>query len=205
MITDRINDNLSALFETDNDDIYKGLISDKNGTIPGTITLPTDIDIGALASQIEYLRKLSIGLGKQIYIDQASTEFLTYILNDFFDSLNLGSETDQQWISRTIAQVLSPKVSTAAIIYALRPYSPDGEPEIETVYTSDAYSEFSYADIYETDEAQGVLPAISEDYDNNYFTRKVILFGTSESDYFIANELLSILFAAGIVYILEIQ
>ncbi len=204
MITDKINNNLNAVFDIENDDIFKALICDKDGTIAGTVNLPTDINIGALASQIEYLRQLSISLVNQIYIDEASSVFLTYILNNFFDSLQYESETDQEWISRTIATVLKPKVSRATIIYALRPYS-TLEPEIENIETQNAYSDYSYSSIFVSDLDQLVLAAIAEDYDNALFMIKITLYDTETSKLNIIYELLSIMLGAGIDYVLVIK
>ena len=122
-ITLRINDNLNSIFNIENDDIFKSVICDDTGTIPATITVPTDIDIGAIASQIEYLRLLSLSLAKQVYIDQATGLFLKYELEEFFNCVQLEGETEAQWIARVIYLIFQPRVSTAAIISALRLYS----------------------------------------------------------------------------------
>jgi hypothetical protein len=204
MITDRINNNLDALFDIENDDIYKSLICDKDGINPVTINVPTDIKLGAITSQIEYLRRLSIDLVKQIYINQTSGEFLIYQLEQFFNSLRLTGESDAQWIARTIATVLQPKVSRASIIYVLRPYS-TVEPVIELAYTASAYADFSYASLNAEDTAQMVLPDIAGDFDSYYFTFKIILHGTLSSDLYTIYNILAIMVAAGISYILEIR
>ncbi len=177
-------------------------------TNPGTnihysSVIPTDFQIGAIASQIEYLRKLSIDLIKQIFIDQAAYEFLKYQLNNFFNSLQAEGETNKAWVSRTIALVLQTKVSRASIIYALRPYSSQ-EPEINFVYNESAYADFCYADIYIDDPDQLVLPAIAEEYDSQYFTIKITLYDTDTSDITTVYEILAIMIAAGISYILEV-
>ena len=122
-IVDRINNNLSTLYDIE-DPIYKSLICDKDGTIPATITKPTDIDIGAIASQIEYLRQLAICLVRQMFIDEATGEFLEFQLNEYFASLQLEDETEAEWVQRAIATVFQQKVSRATIIYSLRPYNP---------------------------------------------------------------------------------
>lgn len=203
-ITDKINKNLDTLFDIENDAIYRSLVCDKDGTIPETITIPTDIKIGALASQIEYLRKLSISLAEQIFLDQAEGEFLQYTLNNFFNSLKLSDETDAAWVSRTLASVFRAKVSNASIIYILRPYS-SAEPIIEFVYEDSAYADFSYADCYITDLDQYVLPAVAEDYDSEFFTIKIILYDTSDSDLVTVYGILEVMIAAGISYYLEIR
>jgi len=161
-ITDRINSNLQTVYNIE-DPKYKALICDKDGTNPDTITKPTDIDLGVITSQIEFLRRLSIDLLKQIYIDQASGEFLKFQLNEFFDSLRLEDETDTEWVQRTIATVLGQKVSRASIIYALRPYSSQ-EPEITTTLQESAFADFSFADAYTTETFTEITTII-----DNYF------------------------------------
>jgi hypothetical protein len=210
MITDRINNNLGALFNI-NDPVYKSLICDKDGTIPATITRPTDIDIGAIASQIEYLRFLSITLIKQLYIDQATAEFLKYQLNEFFNSLQLEDESDVEWVNRTIATVFQQKVSRAAIIYWLRPYS-SLEPEITNVLTSSAYADFCFADIYTGGTftmPDGTIvvwvPAIAENYDSSYFSIQITLYDTDAEDIWTVQDILSKIITAGISYILIIE
>ena len=122
-IIDRINDSLLALFDIVNDAIYKSVICDKTGTIPGTITRPDDITIGATTSEIEYLRLLSISLQKQLFIDQSSKEFLTYYLEQFFRTVRLDGEADVDWIARTQKNVFSPRVSLAALQVGLSQYA----------------------------------------------------------------------------------
>jgi hypothetical protein len=209
-IVDRINNNLATLYNVENDDIYKSLICDKDGTIPSTITKPTDIDIGAMASQIEYLRLLSIDLVKQIYIDQASGDFLKYQLEEFFNSLRLENETDADWVQRTIDLILKPKVSRASIIYSLRPYS-SLEPEITTVTDESAFADVCFADVYNSYsyELDGItwffVPAVAENYQFSFYTVKIILYDTETSDVVTVQNLIENMLAAGISYILVIQ
>lgn len=209
MIVERLNDDLKLLFNID-DPVYKSFICDKDGTIPTTITKPTDIDIGAIASLKEFLRLLSTSLLKQIFIDQASDEFLTYTLNEFFNSLKLEGETDAEWIQRTISKVFNPKVSHAAIIVALRPYSSQ-EPEITNVSTESAFADFSFADVYISgyDTVGGeiviVVPAISESFQSSFFSIKVKIYDTPTGQIATVIDLLNNIIAAGIDYILEIE
>jgi hypothetical protein len=210
MITERINQNLSALFDKNNDRVYKVLISDSDGTIPATIAKPTDIDIGAIASQIEYLRRLSINTAEQMYLDQASSSFLKFILNNYFDSLRISNESDADWISRVIATIFSHKVSRATIIYAMRPFSSQ-EPEITNVITQSAFADFSYADVYVSDEVdfEGetvyVLSAVAENYESAFFTLKVILYDTDLSDIYTIQDILDSIIASGISVIIQIN
>lgn len=211
MITDRINNELDALFNIEDDPIYKALVCDSDGTIPEEITSISDLDAGAITNMIEYLRRLSIDLIKQLFIDQASGEFLEYQLVDFFNSLQLEDESDAQWVDRTIAIVFQPKVSRATIIYSLRPYS-SREPEITTITTESAYADFSFADVYTSYKATNpygtgyvfVLPAISESYSSAFFTIKITMYDTLTSDIYTIQDILDKILAAGIDYKLQI-
>lgn len=210
-IVDRINNNLRTLYDVDNDPIYKSLICDKDGTIPGTITKPTDIDIGVIASEIEYLRLLSIDLIDQIYIDEATGEFLKYQLEDFFSSLRLEDETDVEWVQRTIATVLQQKLSRASIIYSLRPYSTQ-EPEITNVIQDSAFADYSFADVtnsgsYTMDDGTLVfwVPAIAENFQSSFYTIKITLYNTTSDDIWTVQNIIQKMLAAGISYILVIQ
>lgn len=210
-IVDRINNNLNALYDVHDDPIYKSLICDEDGTIPTTITKPTDIDIGIIASQIEYLRLFSIDSVKQLYIDQATGEFLKYQLEEFFSSLRLEDETDVEWVHRTIATVLQQKVSRASIIFSLRPYSSQ-EPEITNIIQESAFADFCFADATNSGSytmADGTLvvwvPAIAENYQSSYFTIKITLYNTTTDDIWTVQNIIQKILAAGISYILVIE
>jgi hypothetical protein len=209
-IPERINNNLSVLYNIE-DEIYKALISDVDGTNPETITKPTDIDIGVIASQIEWLRRLSIDLLKQLYANHASGEFLKYILEDFFNSLKLEGETDEEWLERVTAIIFSPKVSTASIIYALRPYS-SIEPEVYNIASESAFADFSFADItysgsYIMDDGTIVIyvPAIAETFSSSYFKIKIVLYDTIDSNVVTVINIINRIIPAGIEYILQIN
>jgi hypothetical protein len=210
-IQDRVNNNLRTLFDVNGDPIYREFICDKDGNNPDVVTLPTDIDIGIITSQIEYLRRLSISLMKQIYVDQAVGEFLEFQLEEFFGSLRAGSEIDAAWVQRTIDLVFNQKVSRASIIFVLRPYS-SIEPEVTTVVSDEsAFADFSYADVYvkATVVVGGsnvyILPALAEDFDSSFFTFKVELWDTDTADIFAITDLLNKIIASGVSYILQIN
>lgn len=210
-IVDRINNNLKALYDVNDDPIYKSLICDKDGVIPTTITKPTDIDIGAIASPIEYLRLLSIDLITQLYIDEATGEFLKYQLEEFFSSLRLEDETDAEWVQRTIATILQQKVSRASIIYSLRPYSSQ-EPEITNIIQESAFADYCFADAtnsgsYTMDDGTLVnwVPAIAENFQSSFYTIKITLYDTTVDDIWTVQNIIGKILAAGITYILEIQ
>ena len=189
-VTQRINSNLASLFNIE-DPIYKSLICDPDGTsafsVYGTGTYgsavystqkPISRNIGAIASQIEYLRQAGIYFLQQIYINEANQEFLKYILNNYFDSYRLDGETDSEWINRTYAKVFQQKVSRASIIYSLTPYSSQ-TPEVSTVFNESGYADFSFADVYVSDEVtfEGetvyILPAIAESDESIFFTIRI--------------------------------
>lgn len=209
MIADRINNNLSALFNTEDDDIYKALIVDSDGTIPSTISKPTDIDIGVIGAEIEYLRLLGKTLLKQIYLDQAGTDFLEYTLNNYFDSLRLVNESDSEWLTRVTSFVLSQKISRASVIYLLRPYSAL-EPVVSTDIVDHAFADFSYCDIYSSGsttlngDTVFYRAAIVEGADAAIFTYKVTLYNTLYNEIMSVIEMLNKIKAAGITVILEI-
>lgn len=209
MVTDRINSNLSALYDIE-DPIYKSLICDKDGTIPSTITKPTDRDIGVIASQIEYLRQAAIYFLQQIYIDEAGDEFLKYQLETFFNSYRLENETNEEWIQRTFVTIFQQKVSKASIIFALTPYS-SLTPVVNTISLGSGYADFSFADTYVDAEVifEGetiiVLPAIAESDSSSFFTIRIILYDTPSEDIFTVQSIIEKTIAAGIIYILEIQ
>jgi len=209
-ITDRINNNLQVLFNIE-DPIYKALICDNTGNNPDSIFKPTDIDLGVFASQIEFLRRLSFCLAKQLFLTEASGEFLIYQLEEFFNSLRLEDETDLEWIQRTIVTVLQPKLSNASIIYSLRPYSSQ-EPEISNISTESAFADFCFADVYTSGSYTlpdstviKWLPAIAETFSSSFFTIKITLYNTATEDIWAVQNIIQKLIAAGISYILVIQ
>jgi hypothetical protein len=213
-IVTRINDNNRALFDVDDDPVYKSLVCNKNGAVPAIITKPDQITIGAIASQVEYLRKLSIELIKQLYINTASGEFLKYQLETFFNSLRAEDETDAAWVQRTIQIVFYPKLSRAAIIFALRPYSPGHDAVITTVEEKSGYADFSFAGVYIEGQSVNpgpdnynivVLPAIAEAYDSSYYTIQIDLYDTNLADIYNIMDLLDRIITAGITYKLRIN
>ena len=206
-ITDRINNNLKAIYNIDDDELYKEFVCDKDGTIPATITIPTDIDIGIIASQIEYLRLLSISLVNQLYIDQATGQFLKYELEQFFNFLQFQSETEADYIERAISMVFQPRVSTASIISALRPYSMP-LPEINRIRTDSGFADCSFADIYDTyvtiyeGEDFHVFAARSSEFGSSFFSINITLYNF-EGNLQKAVNVIEAYIAAGIQYTLS--
>jgi len=209
-ITIRINDSLRAIYKVDTDPIYKVLICDKDGVPETVISKPTDFNIGAIANNIEYLRRLGKDLVKQLYIDQASGEFLKYELETFFKSLRLQDETEASWIARTISLVFQPRVSQASIIYALRPYS-SMEPEIITGGGDSAFADSSFADRYTKyqttfdGETFVVYPAYGQTASSSYYSIVVILYDTPSASLYTVSDIINKYIAAGISFKIEIR
>ena len=207
-ITTRINDALKDLFNID-DIIYQALICDYTGSIPDTISKPSDIDIGAMASMIEYMRLLSLSLSKQIYMDQSSGEFLSFILDEYMQLPRLTGETDEVWATRAKKILFQPKVSRAALISLLRPYSTE-EPVIINEASNAMYSDCSFADRYSafTTTTGGkkmvVYPANSETYNNIMFSIIIKLTKTNPDDYASVTDLLEKSIASGIYYTIQV-
>lgn len=205
----RINDSLKAIFNTD-DPIYRAVICDKEGVPESTIVKPTDFNLGAVANNIEYLRRLGKDLVKQLYINQASGKFLKYELETFFKSLKLQDETETDWINRTISLVFQPRISKASIIYALRPYS-SLEPEIIQGGGDSAFADVSFADryvkyntVYEGSNF-AVYPAIAQTAESAFFSIVIILYDTPANQLYAVADLINQYIAAGISYTIEIR
>lgn len=208
-ITIRINDGLKTLFNV-NDPIYKAIVCDKDGIPEATITKPSDFNLGAITDQLEYLRRLQIDLLKQMFIDQASGEFLKYSLENFFRSLRLQVETDEDWIQRTISLIFQPRVSRASIIFALRPYSSQ-EPEIISGGGDAMFADVSFAGRYKKYNTMyngknfSVYPSIAQTAGSAFFSIVIILYGTSANQLYSVADLINQYIAAGINYTIEIR
>jgi hypothetical protein len=208
-ITIRVNDPLKIIYNVD-DPIFKALICDKGGIPESTIVKPTDFNLGAFTNNIEYLRRMSIDLLKQIFIDQASDEFLKYELETFFGTLQLQDETESQWIQRTISLIFQPRISRASIISALRDYS-SVEPEIITGGGDSAFADRSFADRtikYSTNydgEVFIVYPSYAQTESSSFYSIVIILYDTSSSDLYTVSDIINKYIAAGISFKIEIR
>ena len=206
-ITIRINNNLDAIFNVENDDIYKSVISDTDGVTPGTITIPTDINIGAIASQIEYLRILSASLIKQMYINQATGDFLRYELEEFFNCLQFLGESEVQWVARALSLTFQPRVSKGSIIAALTPYSSPA-PTIENLRTDSGFADVSFADIYDTyvttfaGDDFYVYSARSSEFGSSFFAINITMYNFTGSLQAIVN-IINAYIAAGITFTID--
>lgn len=208
-ITIRVNDSLSKIFKTD-DPIYKAVICDKDGVPEVSIVKPTDFNLGAITNNIEYLRRLGIDLLKQIFIDQASGEFLKYTLQTFFASLRLEGETEEDWIQRTISLIFQPRISRASLIFALRSYSSQ-EPQIIAGGGDSMFADVSFADIgtkYTTTYEGSpfyVFPALAQSDESSYYSIVVILYDTPSNQIYTVSDIINQYIAAGIYFTIEIR
>lgn len=206
----RINDSLRAIYNVDTDPIYKAVICDRDGIPESAIVKPTDFNLGAVTNNIEYLRRLGKDLLKQLYINQASGEFLKYELEIFFKSLRLQDETEASWIARTISLVFQPRVSKASIVYALRPYS-SLEPEIISGGGDSAFADSSFADRMTkyTTTFDGnnfvVYPAYAQTESSAYYSIVIILYDTPNSSLYTVSDIINKYIAAGISFKIEIR
>jgi len=208
-ISIRIDDSLKGLWNI-NDPIYKALISDRDGTVPGTITKPTDLDIGAIAAMIEYLRLLSLSLRKQIQMDTSTGEFLKYTLETLLQILRLDGESEADWIARAKTILFQPRVSRASIIRVLRPFSSQ-EPIIVIGNEDAMFADVSFADRYkrESQTYMGdnfeVFPAFAQVFESSFYSIVIILYDTDPADLYEVVDILSNYVAAGIHYTIEIR
>jgi hypothetical protein len=208
-VREQINNNLQSFFDT-NDDNYQVVFCDKDGSIIEPIEKPTDIEYGAVASMLEYTRRLSQYIIDQLFLDRASEDTLKLVLVGFFSTPKEEGESIEDWIERVVAKVFAPKVSKAALIVALRKYSTQ-EPEIDNIANSGMFASHSFASRYRSyvtlkdGQPFKVFPARARSFDFSIFTIKIILYGT------LAGQMVSVLntidetIAAGITYELEIK
>jgi hypothetical protein len=198
-----INKYLKALYDTE-DPVYRALIADETG-IPASIpTAPSDMNIGAIGNSLEWNRRLTMSLIKQLRFDQCEGVFLTLMIDDFLNFMRASGETNAQYKERVIDIVLGPKISPAAIIYNARPYS-TAEPYIAMNDNDMAYADVSYADCYETFQLTApaayvgtwVLPAVSRNVRGMIFFFILYVENTPDDQMSILMDKINSLIAAG--------
>lgn len=131
------------------DDVFKALLTDPDAT-PTTDppVYPMDYNTGGVGSLLDYTEQLSQDLIDQSRADQAESEFLLLILQDFLGIPIMSGESDADYLTRATNTVFGPKCTPPAIIDAVVDYSTPGEPTIvnDTDYYR-AYSGHSYAGV----------------------------------------------------------
>ena len=207
-ITVRINNALSPFFET-NDPLYKALICGGTGDLVPSATTPTGFDIGAVGSMLEYLRVLVVSLAQQIYLDKAEGAFLDLFLDEYFGIRRNTGETDAAWVARVQNTVFTPRVSRAAIIYALRDFSTQ-EPQIAPGSDNVAFAGLSFAGRlknYRIDYRGSpfhVFAAYAANMESTMFCILITLFYSGTPNLFLIMDTIDKMLAAGISYILQI-
>jgi hypothetical protein len=206
----QIIQNLSAFFDSE-DEFFKIFFADTDGTIPAIINKPTDLEIGFTASIWEYTRRLSIDLEKQMYLDKASEDFLKFMLVNFFDTPRLENESLEAWVARVISKVLMPKVSKAAIIYALREFSSPDADIIGSI-SSGMFAGSSFASRYKSFSGnfpgiglKQVFPAIVRSYSFSLYFMTIVVYNVQPQDILSVVGIIEEVIAAGIGYTLEVK
>lgn len=128
-ITKTLNKYLKAKFDV-NHPIYQAFIANSANTPPGSPANPSDLDIGAIANMLEWVRLLGKGLQNQLDLEQASTKYLNLTLHELMDIVRYEGENDTDYLARAITFIIAPKVSQASIIFHSIPYSSPGLPQI---------------------------------------------------------------------------
>jgi hypothetical protein len=148
-ITKILNKYLIAKFDVKHP-IYKALVANEDNIIPPDPQNPSELDIGAIANDIEWLRLLSKGLLNQLDWNKASTKYLNLTFHKHLGIVRYEGENDTGYVARVVNFIIAPKVSETAIRKYTIPYSSPGLPEIitggETAFAdvtfSDNYTEF---------------------------------------------------------------
>ncbi len=204
-----INKHLKAIFDTE-DPVYHALIADDTGTPEVSPVNPSDMKIGAIANPLEWNRRLTLSLVKQLRFDQAEGIFLRLMIDDFLGFMRAAGENDAQYKARVVDMVLGPKISPAAIIYNARPYSTT-EPYLETNDFNMAYDDDFYDDYYDTVQltnppayiGQWVMPAVTRNVRGMIFFFVLFVSNTPDDQVPILMEKINSLIAAGIEF--EVQ
>lgn len=145
---DLLNKFLKAKFDT-SDPIYQELIAKTDGTPAGTILKPEDFDNGAIAGTLEWVRQLSLCLIDQMQLDLATGRYLKLMTEVYIGLTRYTGDSDSEFVDMIISYVLDPKVSEAAIISKLTPFSSPSIPELIEGSES-AFADASFSDNYES-------------------------------------------------------
>jgi len=143
-ITKKFNSYLP--FFDHNDIVYKSVFCDKDGIPNNTIKKPIDLNLGAIASLLEYNRLLTIQLIDQVYLNKAKEKYLDKF-GLFFDIKRIKNESDNEYYLRIKNYIFSHKVSPASIIDAVKQYS-SRLPKIIEERLDSAFSDLSFSDYY---------------------------------------------------------
>jgi len=196
-----------------NDPIYKSVFCDKNGIENATIINPKDLNIGAIASMLEYNRRLTISLRKQIFLNQAVGDILDDFCYTIFGLQRIQGETDAQFSDRVTRYILSNKVSPAAIINVLKNYSSQ-MPEIIEGQLDAAFADVTFATRYKSMQqcldtnsvyyGWWIMPAIPIGTDGGEFYFTVIMYDLEPQNILTVIEIINDFKVAGVGYGIEI-
>jgi len=211
-IAQEFNTMLAAFFNKD-DLVYQSVFCNEYNTPETSPVNPEDMNIGAVASMIEYNRRLSLSLIKQLFLDQAEGIYLNLIAQNYLDIARAQSESDADYRARIVELILGHKVSPAAIIYTMRKYSSQ-EPEIYEGKQNSAYASLSYAGVYSNFKITSglphlidtfVFPAVTLLIEDEAFKFILFLWDTASGDIPLVIDTLNQFIAAGVTYEVRIQ
>ncbi len=212
-IAEQLDDMLMAIVDPE-DEIYKSLISDKEGTPESDPVNPVDLNIGATAGILEWNRRIAKSLLTQLFFDQSEGMFLDLIAHKYIGMPRGGGESDTEYRNRIMDVILGHKVSPASIIFYSRPYS-SKEPIIYEGSQGAAYAGLSYAGVYdemliEHSEkpqmiGQWVFPAMAIRVEGSDCFFVLFLEDTDPADLPMLVDKLNRLIAAGVEYEIRIK
>jgi len=152
--SDIINNNMP--FFDKGDPLYKALIADPDGVPEVTINDPMDYNQGLIGNFTEYNRQLTKSLIKQLYLNQATGSFLTFIVQDMFGTNKYEGETDATMIDRVKDYTLAYKLSRPAILFYLNKYFTYTSVKIYNLQEEDMFGGYSFTGFDSTDLDGGV-------------------------------------------------
>jgi hypothetical protein len=207
-IVDQINKDLAAVFSK-NDPVYRSLIADYTGVPAPVISTPMDLNMGALASVVEWNRRLTKSLIKMLFFDTAQGVFLSMIVSDHLGIVRGSGESDADYQRRVTEIILGHKVSPTAIINALVPYSFPNRPLLYEGQEGSAYADQSFSDVYTEFQVvspvmrdEWVFPAVTMALAGSIYSITVLLENTPNTSIPLVLDLLDRLVVAGVDYTL---
>lgn len=212
-IAKKLNE-LLVMFDT-RDAVYRSVVSNEDGVPNPTITKPTDFNIGAIADLLEWNRRLTISLQKQIFLNQASGNLLDEFCLTMFNIYRNEGETDAEFAERVRQYILSHRLSPASIIKAVERYS-SLLPEIIEGQIDSAFSDVIFSDIYFSawqhvepapDPYAGwwFLPAITCGADGGEFFFILVMYNLAPEDVLTVVDIVDEWKAAGVGYMIEVR
>lgn len=176
------------------------------------LSQPQNLNLGAIGSTLEWIRKLSISLLAQLSLTTAEDKFLDFMIHDHIGIVRFENETDSEYRERVRNYIIAYKVSRAAIIYHTRPYSNPGEPQLLDGVDDAAFADVSFSDVYTKfrNTQAGpfydwwVFPAITTSVGGSAYFFVLRLENTDSADIAKVIDLVNRWIASGIAYELQI-